>query len=258
MVKARVRFWWGLAALASGFGVSCNSSRGSDTPPPACNAPLPDQDIEPPWSAAQGTFIGSDVQMALRSGAVARLEQTTASIASSPRLFMDIDGVEDQAHGFEIAVPGNATRGGLGVFVQIGAAQPGTYTETGACGFIVVCVALPVPALDCSSGLQGTCPEGCSLQGPAFGPTCAPNEPTVCYEAASDVGDCLVAAGSSGSWSLHLTSVEPYVAPDGGSDSGFFFSHGSLTATLVELPSSLSTGTPNDAGLPTATLELTF
>jgi hypothetical protein len=165
----------------------------------------------------------------------------------------------DPTSDFQFAAPANVTRGELAVLVGVGAAQPGTYTESGTCGDISVCVVLPVPAsVSCPSVLQSDiCPPGCMGVGSG---TCVPAEPTVCYEA-SAATDCAggSSGGARGSWSLQLTSVEPFASPGGGAgDVTFFTSHGSLTATLVEIPGSPSIGTSSDGGPPTATLKLRF
>ena len=260
MAKIAVRYA-GLTVLALASGVACNSTSSPDPrPSQTCTAASLEGGIEPPSSSAEGTFVGSDVAAALcRGGAEARLEHTSASASLTPLFVAIHQATVDPASDFQFAAPANATRGQLAVVVGVGAAQPGTYTDSGTCGEISVCVVLPVPAsVSCPSVLQSdVCPPGCQLVGSG---TCVPAEPTVCYEAIAGT-DC--AGGSSGgprgSWSLRLTSVEPFASPDGAAgDVTFFTSHGSLTATLVEIPSLPSIGTSNDGGPPTATLKLAF
>jgi hypothetical protein len=261
MAKKTVRCVCGLSLLALASGAACNSTSSSDRQPPApCTAASADGGIAPPSSSAEGTFVGSDVAAALCiGGAEVRLEHTSAAASLTPLFLAIHQATVDPATDFQFAAPANATRGELAVVVSVGAAQPGTYTESGTCGDISVCVVLPVPAsVSCPSVLQGdVCPPGCAVVGPGF---CAAVEPTVCYEAIAAT-DCAGGSfgGPRGSWSLQLTSVEPFPTLAGGSgDVTFFTSHGSLTATLVEIPGSPSIGTSSDGGPPTATLKLRF
>lgn len=141
--------------------------------------------------------------------------------------------------------------------MQIASAAPGTYTSSDAtnCGSLSVSYVLPVPpGVDCGDGsVTGpNCPPGCSSACSGFGCTpCTPDPPEGFYEAQGGATCFEVAEPAIGSWSITLTSVEPYTG-DAGASQGrvLYVAHGSVTAQMI--------GGDGDAGSEPATVTLAF
>jgi hypothetical protein len=120
---------------------------------------------------------------------------------------------------------------------------PGVYPSAGACGYLIYEFGLPVsPGVTCS---ENACtPPGCARQPTGdggLGP-CQPVLRDVQYVAQGE-NDCRGDQGAiEGSWTVTLTSVEPY------GDAGNSVAHGTLTATLLD----------SQDGGDTATLTLGF
>jgi hypothetical protein len=159
---------------------------------------------------------------------------------------------------FQFTQPGPASDGSIRGVVQIASAAPGTYTSSDPtnCGNLSLSYELPVPpGVDCGDGsITGpTCPPGCSSACSGFGCSpCTANPPEGFY-AAQGAGNCFdVSEPAVGSWTITLTSVEPYTG-DAGESQGrlLYVAHGTVTAQLVG-------GDDPDAGSEPATMTLTF
>ncbi len=254
------RLGW-LVAMASAFGAACSSrlvTTQTEALPPPCSAPLPDGGVLPNLtSPVHGSVTGSEVVATLcNGGASAYLERTAATVTPPDKLLVFIDSeTVDPTRDFKIALPTAATRLQLAVNVGVSAAQPGTYTEAGECGDIILCAVMPPPAsVQCPTTPQSdTCPPGCMFVGSL---PCVPSEPTTCYEAAtgSTCNGGGPPGGARGSWHLTLSSVEPYDGPDSAApNDGLFVIHGSLDATLLKIVDGASS-----AGASQVNLSLSF
>lgn len=122
----------------------------------------------------------------------------------------------------------------LNGMMQVSAPAAGNYPSAGQCGFLSFEFALPVaPGVTCS-GTGPNCPPGCAAacSGLGCGP-CTPQQPTVGYSA-NGSSDCLGTAQSpQGSWTVTLTSVQPYYDDAGSNQNGqHYITHGTVTGTL--------------------------
>ncbi|HEY1695886.1 MAG TPA: hypothetical protein VGG39_27150 [Polyangiaceae bacterium] len=250
---------------ASDAGPDVTSGPGSDGAPPGSDgggAPAPDSGVScPPPDAdsgvygaenpASGTVSGPDVACTFcNAGASVFVE----SYATFPTMtYLDLqDGT------FVFTSPTTASDARVSGIVQIAAAAPGTYTSSDPtnCGSVSLSYVLPVPpGVDCGDGsiLGPTCPPGCGSACSGFGCSpCAPNPPEGFYLAQGGATCFEETEPAVGSWSITLTSVEPY-AGDAGLAQGRvnYVAHGSLTAQLVG-------GDAPDGGDSPATLTLAF
>jgi hypothetical protein len=131
--------------------------------------------------------------------------------------------------------PGGASGGLVIGTLGIGSPRPGVYrsTDSGACGQMEYDFQRQLPAgTDCDAGMPPACPQYCASICSSLGCLpCAPNPPSVDYQAAA-ASDCLVSAQSvAGSWEIQLTSAAPVAGPDS-SSGDYYLVHGGLTANL--------------------------
>jgi hypothetical protein len=233
-------------------GVACRSSTGGGVGTPACTAEAPDGGLVLPayGTPAYGSFAGPELSGNLCvGGAVAYLERTSSSRTTSGQLVLIINTFS--ANTFHVTDPADATGAGLSILAGVSAATPGTYPSNASCGSIAFCVDLPVPSwVECGdAAAPTTCPPGCSLFGPVSGPTCTPTTPEDCYVSQA-VNDCAYGTQSpTGSWTVTLTSVQPYDAEGSDSDADYVV-HGTFLASMI--------AAGDDAGPRTASLSLSF
>ena len=141
--------------------------------------------------------------------------------------------LDSSSHDTPQSPPG--TSGGLLIGqLAIDSPNPGVYhsADSGACGSVTFDFQLPLPAgTDCSVGTPPACPANCASICSSQGcEPCAPNPPSVDYQAAAS-SDCLGSTQSAlGGWQIQLTSATPVEGPDSGGD---YLVHGSLTADLI-------------------------
>lgn len=250
-------------ALVSMFGAACNSQTTTTTqtePPASCMAPESDGGLVPGLlSPAQGTVTGSEVVARLcEGGASAYLQRTTPTTVPPDQLLVWIsESSVDPARDFQIALPVGATRLSLSATIGLAGAQPGTFTESSACGGVTLCAVFPpTTSVSCGPLTSDVCPPGCTISGN----NCVPIEPATCYEAGNATA-CWGGTGSGpGAWRLTVSSVDPYTVPDGGNpDQEFFVIHGRLDATLVKEVNSTPGAVDANAPPPiTTSLSLTF
>jgi hypothetical protein len=180
----------------------------------SCPAPAADAGLWPYAMPASGRATGPALGCTVcNAGAYVFVQ----SYATYPTMtYLDIqDGV------LTFTEPTTASDARVSGIVQIAAAAPGTYTSSDAtnCGSLSVSYVLPVPpGVDCGDGsITGpSCPPGCGSACSGFGCTpCAPNAPEGFYEAQGGATCFEVAEPAIGSWSITLTSVEPYTGDAG-------------------------------------------
>jgi hypothetical protein len=214
----------------SGSGGDGAGEAGSSGAPPACVA---DATVAAPASPVSGSVIGARLRAALCSGganAYVEVTPTSQTVLSQTVLILSPATSGDPQTRFDVQVPKQAVQGDLSGLLGMTGPAPGTYPSESSCGSVTVCVTLPLPAdLVCASA--GACPPGCALQGPVLGPICQPITPTLCYQAQAARYCALGTAVPRGSWSLALTSLDPY-APDSGASLERFVAHGTLTAEV--------------------------
>jgi hypothetical protein len=202
-----------------------------------------------PWeSVVSGEIDGPEIDGDVcAGGAGATLERT---VYGKFLMLIENTTMGTPSGRFQFQTPANVTSAGLILLTEIDAPTPRTYTSGETCGSVTLCAYLPTPPVDCGDGgVNASCPPGCALAGPVLGPTCTPIEPYVCY-VADAASDCLgYPQTAHGSWTLTLTSVDPY---DNSSPSGtpFYVVHGALNANLI--------GGEMNGGNEPATLALTF
>lgn len=223
-------------------GGNDTGEEGSAGAPPACVA---DGTVATPGSPVSGSVVGGRLRAALCSGgATAYVEITPGSfsVASQTVFVLTPTTNGDPRTHFTIQLPEQALEGSMVGLLGTAGPAPGTYSSDSGCGSLALCVKLPIPAdLVCPG--SGACPTGCALQGPVSGPICQPTMPQVCYRAEA-ARDCAVGTAiPRGSWSLTLTSVDPY-APDMGATLKRFVAHGTLTAEVLN-----TDGSPDSAQL---------
>ena len=217
----------------------------------SCPAPGPDAGFYPFQTPASGIIGGNDVSCSFCN---ARANVFVQSYATYPTMtWLELSNGD-----FTFTNPASASDGYVSGVVQIASAAPGTYTSSDPtnCGNLSLSFVLPVPpGVDCGDGsITGpTCPAGCSSACSGFGCSpCTANAPEGFYGAQGG-GDCFdTGEPAVGSWTITLTSVEPYTG-DAGQSQGrlLYVAHGTVTAQLVG-------GDDPDAGSEPATLQLTF
>jgi hypothetical protein len=230
-----------------------NPDTGSGIPDSGVSCPPagPDSGVYGAQSPASGTIDGPDVACTFCNVGASVFVESYATYPTMTYLELSYGT-------FQFASPTTASDATLDGVLQIAAAAPGTYRSTDPtnCGSFGLSFVLPVPAwVDCGDGsIPGpNCPPGCSSACSGFGcEPCTPDPPEGFYEAQGGATCFEVANPAIGSWTITLTSVEPYTG-DAGLAQGRvnYVAHGSLTAQLVG-------GDASDAGSEPATLTMTF
>jgi hypothetical protein len=239
----------------SGTSQSTPNNAGTDPVGDVC---VTDGGLAAYQSPASGSFSGSDLDGVIcTGGAFAYLERTQASSYVGSQLLVIIGSSwsGNPANNLQFKNPANATGAMLTIMAGVSSASPGTYVSSlgQSCGGLAFCVYLPLPAsVQCPDDAGACAAPYCAMQGPIMGPTCEPVTPEVCYVAQA-ASSCLPGSQTPlGSWTLTLTSVEPYSSDAGSAGMSYYVVHGSLTAAMVEDPSA------PDAGLATASLTIGF
>jgi hypothetical protein len=213
---------------------------------PACRNP--DAGLAPYKSPASGTLRGSEVDATFCSSAYVEL----FSVLAGPPAHFVLDAFD--ATSVHIANPDAGSDPSLFVNVGIRAASPGVYTNTtsASCGEIAFDYDLPVPKGLVCSGTAPACSSGCSsaCSGTGDCTPCAPDAPVVVYQATA-AQDCIEGAAQTvaGSWTVTLTSVEPYPKSAATDYETYYVVHGTISATLPE---------DADGGTGSAAFALTF
>jgi hypothetical protein len=211
------------------------------------------QQTDPNMTAASGTFSGALAGSVCTGAAFAHVESTPAADGGAPevQLLIATVGAGDPAARIRFQDGANVTDGALTVDVGISAATPGTYTQDGSCGAVVLIGDLPAPdpSICATDAMDFGCPNGCESMGPDQ--PCTPIPPQAVYAAVAAT-DCRgYATTGGGSWTVTLTSLT--AEPDAGTGtvgSLIYKAHGTLSATLADQSA--------DAGTTGVSLSLTF
>jgi hypothetical protein len=198
-------------------------------------------------TAAGGTVTGPNVNASICNAEAYLFQSRYSSPPGDYLLFLNSASEGSIA----LTSPPGASDGLLTGMMLVTAASPGTYTSSGACGFLTFGLSLPVPAGVVCTGTGPDCAPGCGSACSGFGcEPCTPMQPTVGY-GANAPSDCLGTTQTvAGSWTVTLTSVVPYPNDDAGSNENgpHFVTHGTVTGTL-----------PNgDGGTDMATITMGF
>ncbi len=197
---------------------------------------------------ASGTLHGSGVDATFCTSAYLQL----FSVVAGPPAHFVLNAFD--ATSVDITNPEDGSDPYLFVNVGIGAAAPGVYksTDPQKCGGISFDYDLPVPKGFVCSGTPPTCSSGCSSDCSGAGgcTPCEPVPPGMSYEA-TVAQDCIdgTAQTVAGSWTVTLTSVEPYGASAATDDETYYVVHGTIEGTLPE---------DADGGAGSAAFALTF
>jgi hypothetical protein len=195
------------------------------------------QQTDPNMTAASGTFSGALAGSVCTGGTFAHVQSTPASDGGAPevQLLIASVGAGDAAERIRFQAGANVTAGQLIIDVGLSAATPGTYTQDGSCGSVVLLGDLPAPdpSICATDAEVFGCPNGCESTGPDQ--PCTPSPPQAIYAAvaASDCHGYPTTGG--GSWTVTLTSLT--AEPDAGTGtlgSLNYKAHGTLTATLAD------------------------
>jgi hypothetical protein len=211
------------------------------------------QQTDPNMTAASGSFSGALAGAVCTGGTFAHVQSTPADDGGAPQveLLIATVGAGDPDARIRFQDGANITAGQLSIDVGISAATPGTYTQNGSCGAVVLIGDLPAPDPSiCATDAQDFgCPNGCESTGPDQ--PCLPIPPQVIYAAVA-ASDCHgYPTPGGGSWTVTLTSLT--AEPDAGTGtlgSLIYKAHGTLSATLADQSA--------DAGTTGVTLTLSF
>jgi hypothetical protein len=211
------------------------------------------QQTDPNMTAASGTFSGALAGAVCTGGTFAQVRSTPADDGGAPEVELLIAsvGAGDPAARIRFQDGANVTDGALSIDVGIPAATPGTYTQDGSCGAVVLIGDLPAPdpSICATDAMDFGCPNGCESTG--SDQPCTPTPPQAIYAAVA-ASDCHgYATTGGGSWTVTLTSVT--AEPDAGTGtlgSVIYKAHGTLTATLADQST--------DAGTTGVSLTLSF
>jgi hypothetical protein len=211
------------------------------------------QQTDPNMTAASGTFSGALAGAVCTGGTFAHVQSTPADDGGAPEIELLIAsvGAGDPAARIRFQDGANVTDGELTIDVGIPAATPGTYTQDGSCGAVVLIGDLPAPdpSICATDAMDFGCPDGCESTGPDQ--PCMPIPPQAIYAAVA-ASDCHgYATTGGGSWTVTLSSLT--AEPDAGTGilgSVTYKVHGTLSATLADQSA--------DAGTTGVSLTLTF
>jgi hypothetical protein len=164
----------------------------------------------------------------------------------------------------EFATPKGATSAvGMNVVLEVPSAKPGTFDSAGSCGTVVVDYALPAPdGIDCGgvtpTSQPPSCPPGCVSEcGDRNCTPCSPIRTAGRYYASRPCPEDAPGAPTVGSWTITLTSVEPYTGPTTAPGEVDYVAHGVMTAQLFGGEGHAGTGNPKD-GAQAASMTLRF
>jgi len=179
-------------------------------------------------SDGSGTLVGDEVNASLCH--VSAHAMVSPYTTPSGQALLMLDSASDATPQFPEGTSGGTVIGML----AIDAPNPGTYrsSDRGACGSMTYDFQLPLPAgTDCSAGTPPACPTNClSICSSQGCEPCAPNPPSVDYQAAA-ASDCLGSTQSAfGAWQIELTSATLVDGPDAGGD---YLVHGNLRADVL-------------------------
>ena len=211
------------------------------------------QQTDPNMTAASGTFSGALAGSVCTGGTFAYVQSSPADDGGAPEVELLIAsvGAGDPAARIRFQEGANVTDGELIIDVGLSAATPGTYTQDGSCGSVVLIGDLPVPDSSiCATDAEiFGCPNGCESTGPDQ--PCTPIPPQAIYAAVAATDCHGYATTGGGSWTLTLTSLT--AEPDAGTGvvgSVLYKAHGTLTAKLADQST--------DAGTTGVSLSLSF
>jgi hypothetical protein len=220
-----------LAAALGSIGCRSQHDGGAASTPDA--TPLPScPQTSATWPAYQsdgsGAVIGADVTATLCHVGVHLYVSPYTAPAGRVLLMLNSSSHDSPQ------APMDATGGLVTGTLSIDSPISGVYPSSGkrACGNMQYEFQLPVPSgTNCDGGTPPACPAGCvSICSSIECLPCAPNPPTVAYQAAT-VSDCLgFSQSAGGSWQVELMSATPVAGPDPSAD--YYLVHGSLTANL--------------------------
>ncbi len=200
-------------------------------------------------SPASGTLSGSGVDATFCTSAYVQL----FSVLDGPPAHLILNAFNTTS--VDLTSPPDGSDPSLFVNIGIGAAAPGVYASTApmSCGDISFIFDLPVPAgVDCSTATAPDCSPGCwaACTAPGDCGPCAPVAPGMVYEA-SVAQDCIdgTPQAVAGSWTVTLTSIEPYPKSASTGFETYYVVHGGISGSL--------TG-DTDAGAQTAAFSLFF
>ena len=211
------------------------------------------QQTDPNMSPASGTFSGALAGSVCTGGTFAHVQSTPADDGGAPEveLLIATVGAGDPAARIRFQDGANVTDGELTIDVGIPTATPGTYTQDGSCGAVVLIGDLPAPdpSICATDAEVFGCPNGCQSTGPDQ--PCLPTPPQAIYAAVA-AADCHgYPTTGGGSWTVTLNSLT--AEPDAGTGtlgSLTYKAHGTLTATLADQSA--------DAGTTGVSLALSF
>jgi len=181
-------------------------------------------------TAASGDISGSDVSASFCNASAWLYQSSSTTPRDDYLLFFN----STEMTSFVATKPADASYWLIVGSMQVSAASPGVYPSAGECGGLGFEFSLPVPPGVTCSGTGPSCPPGCQSVCSSSGcAPCGPIQPTVSY-IAEGASDCLGTTRSpTGSWTVTLTSVEPYYSDAGGNENGpHYVAHGTLTATV--------------------------
>jgi hypothetical protein len=211
------------------------------------------QQTDPHMTAASGTFSGALAGAVCAGGTFAYVQSTPADDGGAPQveLLIATVGAGDPAARIRFQDGADVTDGELSIDVGLSAATPGTYTQNGSCGAVVLIGDLPAPDPSiCATDAQDFgCPNGCESTGPDQ--PCTPIPPQAIYAAVAATDCHGYATTGGGSWTVTLTSLT--AEPDAGTGtvgSLTYKAHGTLSATLADQSA--------DAGTAGVSLTLSF